>query len=380
MWKGFDNDKNPGRKLRVGYVAREFHYRWGPRFIGPLLKYRNPEQYDQFCYYQTAVPTEVNADRSPNATWRDTTGINDADFARLVRQDRIDILVDLVGWIIGLRLPAFSYSPAPVQCTYLGFPATTGVPAIGYRFVDAITDPPGYEPFASEELVRLPASFVCPPPNLAPPVMPPPCTTGAPFTFGSFNTMNKIGAPVLELWAKIIRAVPGSRLLIKNRTLGQKPTQARVRAALESLGVPPASIDLRGETDSEEHHLASYSEVDIALDPFPYNGTTTTFDALWMGVPVVTTPGQSHVARVTASMLINTGNADLVANPTPEDLVALCVRTCFRPRHCPRPTPPIPAGTGPDFPASATARPSSKTSKPSTARTLDPLVQLGTLK
>jgi predicted O-linked N-acetylglucosamine transferase (SPINDLY family) len=324
LWKTFDNPRDPSRKLRIGYISREFHNRWAPRFIGPLIDFRDSERFDVFCYYQTVTPSERDAKKSSNATWRDTTGMDDAATARLIRQDAIDILVDLGGWTFGSRLATFSNHPAPVQVAYLGFPATTGLPAMGYRIVDSITDPPGAEAFATEELIRMPGCFLCPQPNIAPPVSPPPCTTGAPFTFGSFNSMTKITTPVLTLWAGLLQAHPNSRLFIKNQSLGREPTQARIRAKLESLGIPPSRVILRGETPSESDHLASYSQIDIALDPFPYNGTTTTFDALWMGVPVITLPGTSHVSRVTASLLTAAGLTDFIAT-SEEDYISRCL-------------------------------------------------------
>jgi predicted O-linked N-acetylglucosamine transferase (SPINDLY family) len=318
------NPRDPDRKLRVGYVSREFHNRWAPRFIGPLIEFADPHRFEVFCYYQTVMASEREAPRSPKATWHDTTTLDDAAVARLVRQDAIDILVDLGGWTRGTRLPAFALAPAPVQMTYLGFPGTTGLPTIGYRIVDGITDPASSEAFATEELIRMPACFLCPAPNLALPVAAPPCTSRGNVTFGSFNTMAKVGEPVLTLWAQVLKAVPGSRLLLKNRALEREPTRSRVRTLLQGLGIAPDRLDLRGETASESEHLEAYANVDIALDPFPYNGATTTFDALWMGVPVVTLLGRSHVSRVSASMLTAAACSDFIAT-TPDNFVAKCV-------------------------------------------------------
>jgi protein O-GlcNAc transferase len=320
----FENARDPQKRLRIGYVSREFHNRWAPRFIGPLIEHRDAAHTEVFCYYQTVMEVERHAQRSPNATWRDTTGIDDLAFARLVRSDRIDILVDMTGWIHGSRLGSFAHRAAPVQMTYLGFPATTGLPAVGYRIVDAVTDPPGSEMYVSERLLRMERCFLCPRPNLAPPVGPPPCTLGAPVTFGSFNSLVKIGIPVLRLWAEVLTAVEGSRLLIKNQSLGSAAARARVQGILEGFGVPAVRVDLRGETPGEDEHMRVYDGVDIALDSFPYNGTTTTFDALWMGVPVVTLLGGSHVARVTASMLTSAGYAMDIAH-TPEQYAARCI-------------------------------------------------------
>jgi predicted O-linked N-acetylglucosamine transferase (SPINDLY family) len=324
LWKSFDNRRDPARKLRIGYVSREFHNRWAPRFIGPLIEFRDAANFEVFCYHQTVTSSERDAKKSPNATWRDTTGLDDAATARLIRQDAIDILVDLGGWTFGSRLAGFSHQPAPVQVAYLGFPATTGLRAVSYRIVDAVTDPPGAEAFATEKLIRMRDCFLCPQPNIAPPVSPPPCTTGAPFTFGSFNSMTKITTPVLKLWARLLQSLPNSRLFIKNQSLGREPTQARVRATLRSLGAPADRLILRGETPSESDHLATYSQLDIALDPFPYNGTTTTFDALWMGVPVITLPGNSHVSRVTSSLLTAAGLTDFIAT-SEDDYLSRCL-------------------------------------------------------
>ena len=258
--------------------------------------------------------------------WRDIAGKTDDRVAALIREDRIDILVDLAGHTAGNRLLVFARKPAPVQVTWLGYPNTTGLEAMDYRLTEAVSDPPGQtERWHSEELIRLPGTFSCyGPPAESPPVGPLPALEAGHVTFGCFNNLAKLTPPAIELWSQILREVPGARLLLKSRGLADLETAAGVREEFGRRGIEPARLEFNGQELSVTNHLALYNRVDLALDTFPYNGTTTTCEALWMGVPVVTLAGATHVARVGASLLTHLSVEELIAD-SPVGYVARCV-------------------------------------------------------
>ena len=252
--------------------------------------------------------------------WRSLVGLSDEQTAELIRQDRIDILIDLAGHTANNRLLVFARKPAPVQVTWLGYPNTTGLDTIDYRLTDAFADPSGLtELHCSETLVRLPACAWCfAPADPVPPVSTPPVLHEGHITFGCFNVMPKINEPLLRLWSEILHAVPDSRLLLKNAFLRASSVQQRVRATFEAAGIASDRIELMDHVSDLAGHLACYGRVDIALDTSPYHGTTTTCEALWMGVPVVSLAGETHVSRVGASLLANVGLPELVARTTEE--------------------------------------------------------------
>ena len=255
--------------------------------------------------------------------WRDIDKLSDAETARLIREDRIDILVDLAGHTGNNRLGIFAAKPAPVQMTWMGYPNTTGLTTIDYRITDGVADPGGEEVYYSEKLLRLDGCFLCfqPHPD-APEVAPLPALENGHVTFGSFNNFSKINPGVLHLWAEVLKQVPGSRLLLKCPALTDTDVRDRASAALQSLGIGAERLDLLGHTRTRQEHLALYGGVDIALDTFPYNGTTTTCEALWMGVPVLSLVGKHHAGRVGASLLTAADLAGWLAD-TPESLVAI---------------------------------------------------------
>lgn len=316
------NSRDPDRPLRVGYVSQDFRNRSAGHFIEPLIAQHDRERYPVFCYAANEEVDELTRRLQAHvgAGWRPIHKLSDRAVADLIRADRIDVLVDLTGHTGQNRLAPQSHKPAPVQMTYMGFPNTTGLPAIDYRVIDALTDPPGAEAFASEKLIRLPGCFLCyaPPPH-APPVSP---RAAGPIRFGCFNTLAKLTAPSLDLFARVVRETPDSRLLLKAQALKDRGVADRFRTLLAERGVSPDRVDLRGETAGKDQHLATYAEVDIALDPFPYHGTTTTLEALWMGVPVVTLEGDRHLSRVGVSLLTNLGLSELVAKTT-DDYAAI---------------------------------------------------------
>jgi predicted O-linked N-acetylglucosamine transferase (SPINDLY family) len=252
-----------------------------------------------------------------------TVRLSDDEVAERIRADGIDILVDLAGHTANNRLRVFARKPAPVQVTWLGYPSTTGLTAIDYRLVDVVTDPVGAaDTWASETLVRLEGGFLCYGALMdAPEPTVPPCIKTGTLTFGSFNYPAKVSAATLDAWAALLSRLPQARLLLKGKPFADPATRALFLARLGERGVPAERVELVAWLSSTIAHLALYNRVDIALDPFPYNGTTTTCDALWMGVPVITWAGDRHAARVGASLLTTVGQTELIARD-PDDYVA----------------------------------------------------------
>jgi predicted O-linked N-acetylglucosamine transferase (SPINDLY family) len=284
-------------------------------FIEPILAHHDPDRFEIYCYAQVGRG-DVMTERLQALAghWRRTLGMSDAELAAQVRADGIDILVDLAGHTANSRLTAFTSRPAPVQIGYLGYPNTICSPAIAYRLTDAWADPPGQEQFHCEELIRLPRGFLCyaPSPD-APAVTPPPSLTNGHITFGSFNNLAKINTGVVALWARLLQAEPTARLVIKNGSLRDPATRERYHALFQQHGIARARVDLAAWTPAMRDHLAAHAGIDIGLDTFPYNGTTTTCEALWMGVPVVALAGDRHASRVGVSLLTRLGLTELIA-------------------------------------------------------------------
>lgn len=315
------------RRLRVGYLSSDFCEHSVASFIEPVLRHHNRARFEVCCYSDLPTPDATTQRiRESVDLWRDITKLTDAEAARLVREDRIDILADLAGHTGNSRLGIFAAQPAPLQITYLGYPNTTGLDTIDYRITDAVADPAGEDAYYSEKLLRLDGCFVCYQPLAdAPEVAPLPALANGRVTFGSFNNYSKLNAGVLRLWAQVLEAVPGARLLLKCPALTDNGVKARVRADFEALGIGAERLDLLGHTRGRAEHLALYAKVDIALDTFPYNGTTTTCEALWMGVPVLSLVGRHHAGRVGASLLKSAGLTDWLAD-TPEAFVSTASR------------------------------------------------------
>jgi protein O-GlcNAc transferase len=248
--------------------------------------------------------------------WRDIHRLTDLQAARLIRDDGIDVLVDLAGHTAEGRPLLFAHKPAPVQVSWLGYPNTTGLAQMDYRLSDEHADPPGdADRFHAEELRRLPNGFLCYSPAAeASPAAAPPMLERGYVTFASFNNLAKISDQSLRLWARLLDSLPGSRLLLKARALSAESARRDVEKRLRILGLPAERVSIIPPEPSLEAHLARYADVDIALDSFPYNGRTTTCEALYMGVPVLTLAGATHVSRVGASILHRVGLGDLVTH------------------------------------------------------------------
>ncbi len=314
-----------GRRLRVGYLSPDFNHHAVAYFIEPVLAAHDKTRIEVFGYASVREPDRVTDRlRSLVEHWRDIARLNDATAADLIRQDQLDLLVDLAGHTAGHRLLVMARRPASVQATWIGYPNTTGLTAIDYRLTDAISDPEGAtEAWHSEKLVRLPANFsVYQPDSAAPTVNVRPIAEPGAVTFGCFNNFAKVTPAVLQLWAELLASVPASRLLLKSRGLNEPAVIARVHAAFAAAGVTAERVTCNAAALSVADHLSLYHGVDIALDPFPYNGTTTTCEALWMGVPVVTLAGRVHAARVGASLLTHVGLPEWIAQ-TPADYLRI---------------------------------------------------------
>ncbi|MGE0719673.1 MAG: tetratricopeptide repeat protein [Alphaproteobacteria bacterium] len=310
----FANPPDPERRLRVGYVSADLRAHSVAWFAGPVFAAHDRDAVEVVAYADVTTPDATTAAlRDKVDLWRPIGGMADAEVFAMIEADRVDVLVDLGGHTAWNRLGVFARRAAPVQASWLGYPHPTGVAAIDIRITDAVADPPEADvPAAGERLVRLGRPFLAyaPPPDAGPVSARP---AGAPPVFASFNVLPKISAATVAAWAGILAAVPGSRLLLKARGLDDPDTAALWRARFAAAGVAPDRLDLRGRVASTAAHLAVYDAVDIALDPFPYNGTTTTLEALWMGVPVVTLAGDRHAGRVGAAILRPLGLDDLVA-------------------------------------------------------------------
>lgn len=309
--QAFKNSPDPARRLRLGYVSADYRTHSVAYFLEPLLAAHDHTNFEVVCYSAMAAGREDQVTarfKALASLWRDVATMEDDAFCRQVRADKIDVLIDLSGHSERSRLVAFAAKPAPVTATWLGYPATTGLTAMDWRITDAIADPPGAEAFHTERLMRLDGGFLCyRPPSTAPAVGPPPAIAKGHVTFGSFNNQLKINASVISVWSQILKSVPSARLLIKSELLEDDGVAARLRNGFADAGIDPARIELLQWKADTRDHLAAYGEIDIALDPFPYNGTTTTCEALWMGVPVVALIGDRHSARVGFDLLARVG-------------------------------------------------------------------------
>ena len=319
------NAPDPDRRLRIAYMSPDFRSHAVSFFIEPILRAHDRARFEVFCYHNNLMADAVTQRlRGIADQWRDIPNMEDEEAAELVRQDGIDILVDLAGHTSKNRLMVFARKPAPVQVTYLGYPATTGLSAMDYRITDAYADPAGDDDrYYTERLLRMPHSTWCYlPPDGAPGVRPTPALDRGSVTFGSFNNISKLNPEVLAAWGAILRALPHSRLLIA--TVPEGMARERLRAGFGACDIDAERLDFRGWMPTAAFH-AAHHEVDIALDPFPVNGGTTTCETLWMGVPVVSLYGATFVGRAGTSLLNAAGLGELVAGNV-DDYVATAVR------------------------------------------------------
>lgn len=312
----FPNSPDPARKLRVAFFSADFREHSVAYFLEPLLRLLDRDQFELVLYNSGNKPDAITGRfRSLAALWRDLPSTLTNVIEPLVRSDLPDIAVDLGGHTGHSLMPLFARRLAPVQITYLGYPNTTGLSAIDYRLVDATTDPVGAEAFHTETLVRFSScAWVYQPPEVAPAVAPPPCLERGNITFGSFNNFSKVTDEMLAVWSRLLAAVPGSRLILKSIGMADVGIARQIRERLCRAGLDESRVELQGTKGTTADHLATYSLIDVALDPYPYNGTTTTCEALWMGVPVISLEGERHAARVGASLLRTVGHPELLAS------------------------------------------------------------------
>ena len=322
--------KNP-KPIRFGFVSPDLKAHSVSFFFKPLLEGLIERGIEVVCYSNLRQEDLVSEEIRNMATeWRPIWGVTDRDAASLIMNDKIDVLVDLAGHTAENRLQLFGLRPAPLQIAYLGYPNTTGLDTIDGRIVDIGTDPAEQTWLGSEELLRLDRCFLCFRPQAYPAIVDPPVCAGNPLTFGSFNNLSKINDDVIALWSRILQELPESRLMLKHDVSNDTWVQGKLLQSFANAGIAPERVVFRERMPTLDSHLEIYGDVDIALDPFPYNGTTTTCEALWMGVPVVTLLGDHHAARVSASILTTIGFDAGIAE-TPDEYVLSAVQLAQSP-------------------------------------------------
>lgn len=318
--KAHDNDRSPERRIRLGYISPDLREHTVPHFVSAALKHHDLSQFEVYCYSDVERSDSVTAGlREMVEHWREIRGKSDDAVEKLIREDQIDILVDLRGHAGANRLLLFARRPAPVQINMVGYFDTTGLPAMDYRVTDELQDPPGEtEHLHSERLIRIAGGCWCyTPSDYAPPLSEPPVIRNGHVTFGSLNKIIKVSRPCAQHWAKVLNAVPGSRLLLS--VVGQE-SAAVVRRRLAEAGIPIQRIMMADKTSTGREYLSRFNEIDIALDTFPFNGITTTCDGLWMGVPVVSLAGNTSVSRSGTSIL-HAANLPQFATTDPDSFV-----------------------------------------------------------
>lgn len=309
----FRSSVDPRKRLRVAILSPDLRGHSVTYFLEPLLQHLPESAFELYLYHDHFSEDPVSRRLSARAAkWRNFVGQTDDAVAAEIRADQPDLLLDLAGHTGFNRLALLGQRLAPVQITYLGYPNTTGLPAMDYRFTDPMADPlPESAAFHTEKPVAFSeCAWTYAPPVEAGPLTPLPCAAGAPFTFGSFNSLSKVNDRTLRLWAQVLNGVQNARLLVKS--LGVQPGVLEARAA--AAGLPRERLEVVSGTRGVAEHLACYGRVDVALDPFPYHGTTTTCEALWMGVPVISLQGDRHASRVGASLLHAVGHPEWLAN------------------------------------------------------------------
>lgn len=323
-WRAHGNDRDPERRLRVGYVSPDFRRHAVAFFAEPILANHDKSKVEIFCYAEVTREDEVTSRfRQLADHWYSTVGMSDDMVAQMIRDHRIDILVDLAGHSTGNRLPVFARKPAPLQLTYLGYPGTTGLSAIDYRLTDRYADPEGSaDAYYAEQLLRLPDSLCCYHPNAdMPEISSLPALARGYLTFGSLNNFNKIDQPTLNLWADLLRALPTSRLMMI--TVPEGEPRKRLLRSFGDLGIAAQRLEFHGKLPAAEFYR-KFLEVDITLDSASVSGGTTTCESLWMGVPVIALVGGRFITRVSYSFLSTAGLSNFAATSA-EDYIRIAV-------------------------------------------------------
>jgi predicted O-linked N-acetylglucosamine transferase (SPINDLY family) len=319
--------REAGAKIRVGFLSADLCHHPVAHFIEPIFRGYDRERFEFVAYGDQRKSDEFSARFAKQVDlWRETSSYDDRALAKLIHEDRVDILFELAGHTAYNRLGVFALKPAPVQVSYLGYPGTTGLPTIDFRITDAFADPQGAtEHLHTEKLIRVPECAWCFEPDAsAPEVEPLPALKNGFVTFGCFNNMAKLNPALFETWAEILLRVPGSHLRLKARTLTDDGVRKELKSYFTERGIEEDRLDFFGHTKKIADHLNHYHSVDIALDSFPYHGTTTTCEAMWMGCPVVTRAGKTHVSRVGVSLLSAVGLQEFITD-TREDYIEKAV-------------------------------------------------------
>jgi predicted O-linked N-acetylglucosamine transferase (SPINDLY family) len=311
--------REPDRRLKIGYLSPDLRGHPVTTFFEPVLAHHDTREFEIHCYSTTNAPdASTERLRSRAAVWLDCHALTDGRLAAQIEEDAIDILVDLAGHTAQNRAPVLRCKPAPVQVLYIGYPSTGGLPETDYLIADRHVCPPQAERFYTERIARLDGSYWCyRPADPAPEVGPPPMVRNGYVTFGSFNALQKMSDGTVEAWVQILEAVPDAHLLLKSLAFADESTRRTVQGRFAAAGIEPARVEVLPPSDHTAF-LAEYRRVDIALDPYPYNGGTTSCDALWMGVPLVTLAGERFCARMGLSVLENIGLQELVAHAVPD--------------------------------------------------------------
>lgn len=326
----FDNNRDPERKLKIGYVSADFKRHPVSVFVEPLLEHHDRSAFEVHAWHVSTSNDHITQRiRSLVDVWHDVHALDDDELAQSIRGAGIDILIDLSGFTSGNKLFVFARKPAPIQATWLGYLGTTGLKTMDYRICDGFTDPPGMtEAYHTETLARLPRCQWCHAPyrNLAE-IPPAPVLENRYLTLGSFNNTAKLNDEVLNLWAWVLEAVPDARLHLADVRKGR--AQKRILQWMASKGIDSSRLYFIPRLEYADY-LRNLATVDIALDPFPYNGGTTSIDTLIMGVPFVTLAGRHSIARGGVSLLSNVGLSDFVAE-SPEEYVSIIKRYADHP-------------------------------------------------
>ena len=291
-------------RIRVGYFSPDLRTHSVAYFFEPLLRAHDRKRVEIHCFSDVLHPDSVtDRMRETCECWHDVSRMSTPQLHQLMRDCRLDVAVDLAGHT-SRRLPVFSRRVAPLQFTYLGYPNTTGIKNMDYRVTDDLADPPGSERMHSEKLLRLPGGMWAYAPSAdAPPCAPPPVKKNGFFSFASFNNLAKLSDATISAWSEILRRAPEAKLLLKDKSLKVDSVRDTLLRRFAVHGIEASRLILKSHAPSQREHYSCYNEADLALDPFPYNGTTTTFEALWMGVPVMTLKGDNHAARVGAAIM-----------------------------------------------------------------------------
>jgi predicted O-linked N-acetylglucosamine transferase (SPINDLY family) len=310
-----------GRALRIGYVSADLCQHTVGLFVKDVIKSHDPDRIEVFTYSAGQIRDWVTHEIQLSSCFRKVSDLSDQALAEQIESDRIDVLIDLSGHTAGSRLTAFAFRPAPIQVSWLGYFATTGLPSMDAVLLDEAHAPLGTEELFTERIVRLPSGRWCYVPVLwAPEVAPPPCLRNGFVTFGSFNNTAKYNHDVFRLWAEILEKVPDSRLILKWRTFNDELFCRQVNDAFKALHIRSDRIELRGPS-FHANLLGEYADIDIALDPFPFSGGLTTCEALWMGVPVITMPQSRVVSRQTHAVLNQIGLGELSTSDRTDYLI-----------------------------------------------------------